>query len=107
MASLLAGPVVLAAEDVSVNSTNVSKEDLSDELVKVTWQAELENTTDKEIEVSVQIDLYSEDGSTLETFTIDSFVIPAKSAKKAVQSRPLSGALWKKVDSHDVSVSDP
>ena len=66
----------------------------------------MENTTGEEASVTVTLDLYADDGSSLESFTIRGFKIPANASKTAVQSRPITASMWKRVDSHEVYIEE-
>ena len=102
---LLLGGIQARADDVSVADSEIAGEALSDGLVKLTWEAEIENDAADEAEVTVTLELLNAAGDVIDTFTIQQFSVGGKTTQTAVQSRPISASVWASVDSHSVTVS--
>ncbi|MFT5498215.1 MAG: hypothetical protein ACI9TH_003626 [Kiritimatiellia bacterium] len=93
-----------ASAVVDVVNSDISTDTISDDLVKVTWEAELSNTSDETVEVTVVCRLVDTDGNEVHSLSIEDFAINAKETSTAVQSRPLSAAIWAKVSDHEIVV---
>ena len=101
---LIWATTVLANDAVEIVNSDVSADTISDELVKLTWEAELNNTSDTQVTVTIVCDLLDADGATVHSLTIEDFSIDAKQTAIAVQSRPVTATIWEQVTDHQIVI---
>ncbi|MEM7394320.1 MAG: hypothetical protein AAF492_18430 [Verrucomicrobiota bacterium] len=94
------------AGEVEVVDVQLDDNQTSDDLVKLTWEVELENTSDEAKTVTVTLTLQDASGGEVKSFTIEDVEIPAMSSTTEVQSRPIAASDWDMVNDHDVSVEE-
>ena len=101
---LLWAATVLANDAIEIVHSDVSADTISDELVKLTWEAELNNPSDTQVTVTIVCDLLDADGATVHSLTIEDFSIDAKQTATAVQSRPVTTTIWEQVTDHQIVI---
>ena len=101
---LLWAAAVLANDAIEIVNSDISADTISDELVKLTWEAELNNTSDTQVTVTLVCDLFDADGATVHSLTIEDFSIDAKQTATAVQSRPVTTTIWEQVTDHQIVI---
>ena len=78
--------------------------EVSNGLVKYTWNANVQNNTDEALHLSLTLILTDQADEVVRASTIEAAFIPAKATAGFTQSEPVKRSDWDEVVEHEISV---
>ena len=102
--AVLCQPSAVRAEGLSASILALEPTPYGKVFVRVTWRAEIQNSTGQTKTVSVQLTLTDEKGAVVQTSAVDQVTVPAKDSSTVIQSFPLTKAEWARVTAQLIDI---
>ena len=95
--AVLFQPSAVRAEGLSASILGIEPTPYGTDFIRVTWRAEIQNSTGQTKTVSVQLTLTDEKGNVVQASAVDQVTVPANASSMVIQSFPLTKAEWGRI----------